>query len=348
MIYVSSLDKILFVKNLLVMMKAGLPAREAMILAQKQARAKGLKKILTEAIKRLENGEQLWQSLNRHEKVFGVFFINILKVGEASGTLEKNLEHLGNYLENSRDLRRKIKGAMMYPLFILLSTVILGFALTAFVLPKLTPLFNSFNVQLPWPTRVLMKLASVLEQRYLIIFIGLLVLGALIYFISRLAFVKKINHRVILSLPIFAKVARQWYLAQITRTLGILLQSGIPVIEAMEITRQTVNNFVYKKMLGQASLAVQQGEMLSVYFKKHSNFFTLTVANLVEVGENTGRLEETLSYLADYYSKEIDNTTKNLPVILEPLLLVTIGIVVGFVAVAVIMPIYQLTRGISR
>lgn len=342
---ISTLDKVFLANNISVMIKAGLPLREAVATLQEQTKSKVFKKILEDIIKRLDNGESLANSLARHPRSFNQLFVNIIRVGEASGTLEENLKYLAIQLEKSYDLRRKVKGAMIYPLLVLTSTFVLGSALAVFILPKLLPLFKSFDVELPLPTKILMWVTETIQNHGLLIFGGLIVFIILFAFLSRLKPVKKFNHKILLRTPLFGRISRSNNLAQLCRTLGVLLKSGIPVVQGLEITSQTLKNMSYKKALTETSDKVQRGKSISDHLKIEGFLFPVTVSKMIQVGEKTGNLEHTLLHLAEFYEKEIDNVTKNLSNILEPILLIVIGLVVGFIAIAIILPIYKLTGG---
>jgi len=342
---ISTIDKVFLANNLSVMIRAGLPLREAVATLQEQTRSKVFKKILEDIIKRLDNGETLANSLARHPRSFNQLFINIIKVGEASGTLEENLKYLATQLEKSYDLHRKVKGAMIYPLLVLTSTFVLGGALAVFILPKLLPLFKSFDVALPLPTKILVWVTETIQNHGVLIFGGLIGFIILFTLLSRLKQVKKVNHKILLRTPLFGRISRSNNLAQFCRTLGVLLRSGIPVVQGLEVTSQTLRNMSYKNALETTSSEVQKGKPISDYLKTENFLFPVTVSKMIEVGEKTGNLEQTLIHLAEFYEKEIDNVTKNLSNILEPILLIVIGLVVGFIAIAIIMPIYKLTGG---
>ena len=342
---ISTLDKVFFASHLSIMIKAGLPLREGVVSIQEQASSKRFKKILGDIINRLDNGQSLGDSLAKYPKIFSQLFINIIKVGEASGTLEENLKYLALQLEKAYDLRKKVRGAMIYPMLILACTFILGGALAVFVLPKLLPLFKSLNVALPLPTRILIWITDAIQNFGLAILLGLIVLIIVVTFTSRIKSIKKFLHRLTLSLPIFGSVVRSNNLARFSRTLGILLKSGIPVVQALDITASTLKNVIYQSALKETSNKVQQGEPISSYLRTNKFLFPVTTSRMVQIGEKTGSLEQTLTHLAEFYEKEVDNVTKNLSNILEPVLLIVIGLVVGFIAISIIMPIYQLTKG---
>lgn len=344
---VSHLDRLLFVRHLAMMVRAGLPLREGVVEIKDQTRARGFKKVLDDIVKRLDNGESLSNSLSKHPKAFDELFINLVEAGEASGTLEKNLNYLAVQLEKRYDLRVKVKGAMFYPIIIIVSTLGLVGVLSVFVLPKLLPLFKSFNIELPLPTRMLLWGIETMQTYGPYIFGGVVILVLFLIFISRFRSVKKINHRIILKIPVVGKLSRNINLAYFSRTLGILIKSGIPIIEAFDITSRTLSNVVYQEQLKKAVSRVERGEQVAAYFKNEPKLFPSILCRMISIGERTGKLDESLLYLADFYEKEIDNTTKNISSTLEPMLLVVIGFVIGFIAISIIMPIYEITHGLS-
>lgn len=344
---IKKIDKILFAKHLSTMIKAGLPLKESVLTLKEQTKSKNFKKILDEIAISLDNGRHLGESLAKYPREFDRLFINIIKVGEASGTLEENLEYLSEQLEKNYDLQKKVKGAMLYPIFVVGSTLTLGVALAIFILPKLLPLFNSFDIELPLPTKVLIWFTETLQNHGLLILLGLFILVVLLILLMRIRGVRKFFHIILLRTPLFGRISRNKNLAQYSRTLHVLLKSGIPVVRALEITSKTLKNIVYQEAIEESSRNVQRGEKISSFLIEKEFLFPLTISRMIQVGEKTGRLENTLFHMAKFYEKEVDNTTKNLSTVLEPFLLVIIGLVVGFIAIAIILPIYRLTGGLA-
>lgn len=343
---VSHLDKLLFVKHLSVMIKAGLSLREGVSTIEEQAKSKSFKKILNNIVKKLDNGEALGESLSAYPNAFNELFVNLIKAGEASGSLEENLNYLSIQLEKDHDLRRKVKAALLYPLIILIATLGLGGALSIFVLPKLIPLFKSLNVDLPLYTKILLFTVESIQNYGLFILGGIILLIIFIIFISKLRPIKSLNHRILLKIPIVGTIAKNINLAVFSRTLATLIKSGVSILEAMDIASNTLGNVIYKKKLIDLTSEIQQGKRMTDYLKKESKIFPSIFSRMIAVGEETGNLENSLFYLADFYEKEVDSATKNLSTILEPILLVIIGLVVAFVAISIISPIYQITRGL--
>ncbi|MBU0732030.1 type II secretion system F family protein [Patescibacteria group bacterium] len=344
---VTVVEKVLLSKNLAVMIKAGLPLKEALDTLLEQSRGK-LRKVLSSVLHDIDGGKSLAEAMEKFPKVFPEYYTSIVRASEESGTLEENLEYLAEHMESDWILRRKIRSAMLYPVFVLGATGLIGLGLAIFVLPKVTELFTSFDVALPLTTRMLLWVADVFQNYGVYIAIGAVIgVPFLIWFLKR-RFVKPITHRIILGTPVIKNISRNLNLARFSRTLGVLLQSGIPIDRALSITDNTLNNYVYRKDLKEASEEVQKGKALSVVLDDHPNQFPKLVTRMIKVGEGSGKLEGTLLYLARYYEEEVDNLTKNLATILEPILLVIIGVIAGGLALSIITPIYQLTGSIGN
>lgn len=350
---VSATEKLLFIKHLLAMTKAGISLVEALEVISEQTASKKFKKIVLDLKEGIIAGQRLSFVLAKYQKIFNPLFINIIKVGEESGTLQENLEYLASDLENRLDLQRKIKSAALYPMIIIGATFGLGLILAYFVLPKITRLFKTLKFELPLTTKILLKVAAVMDQ-YGTIILGGVILGIILgKIILTSKPVRPIWHWLILKFPLIGKITRNYNLALISRTFSILLKSGLPVDYALNITADTISNYIYRKKLKSSISLVQKGEKISeilarVKQSKHKPFFPLLATKMINVGETTGQLQDSLEYLAKYYEKEVDLATKNLSNIIEPILLLAVGLIVAFIAISIITPIYQVTSGFGR
>ena len=339
-------EKILFAKNLALMIRAGLPLRESISTIQEQSKSKLFKKVLASVLNDIENGQSLANSLSRHPKIFDSLYINMIRIGEESATLEESLDRLALYLKKSYELRGKIKSAMIYPSFVLGTTIVLGAGLVFFVLPKIVPLFKTLNVKLPLTTKILIGSVSAMQNYGLLILLITILLSVALFFIYRFKQVKFVVHKIILKSPVIGKISKNVYISRFSQTLGVLLKSGLSVVSALRITRSSLENLVYKKEIEEIISYVQKGKLMSDYLKQKKELFPLMVSRMIGVGEKTGNLEETLLYLSDFYNEEVDNSVKNLSSVLEPILLIIIGLAVGFIALSIISPIYEITRGL--
>ncbi len=344
---VSFLDKVLFARHLALMIRAGLPLRSSILAIKEQSKNKKFRRVLEDVVKNIERGQSLAACLSRHPGVFGSLYTNMIKVGEESGTLQQNLENLAQQLEKNYQLRKRVKAAMIYPSIIVIAIIALSIGLVFFVLPKITPIFESFKIQLPLTTRILIKTTFLLRNYGLFILIGAFGFGIFLFFLSRIKPIRMILDKIILKVPIAGKISRDVNISHFNRTLGVLLQSGVSVIGALEITKTTLGSLVYKKELERLTEEIKKGKSISNYLNKKEKLFPLIVSRMIGVGEKTGKLDETLLYVSDFYVTEVDRTTKTLSSILEPVLLVVIGLIVGFIALAIISPIYEITRGLQ-
>jgi len=343
------IDKVLLARHLAIMMKAGVNLAEALDVLTEQATHPKLRRILKEVTAKVLSGNTLSQSLGEHPKVFSDLFINMVRIGETSGTLAENLEYLATELEKSFELKKKIKGAAIYPIIILLVTLGLGFILVYFILPQMMKLFESLTMDLPVTTKVLIATARFMENNGTAVGIGLIVLLVVFIILMKQKFFHHLMHRLLLHIPVISKIIIQFNLANLYRTLGILLKSGVPVLEALKISSGVLGNYVYNNELSKLALEVEKGLSLSESFlNRSSKLFPPIATRLLGVGEKTGELDNSLNYLGEFYGREVDNITKNMATIIEPVLLVGIGLIVGFVAVSIIQPIYQISGGIKR
>lgn len=346
---VSTLEKVLFTKHLAVMVKSGIPLVEAFETLKEQTVNPYFKSVLQKILTEINNGQNLAKSLAKFPKVFDNLYLSLVDIGEQSGNLEANLEYLANLMKKNYEFSKKVQGAMLYPGIVLSATGIIGLGLALFVLPKLTDLFNSLEVKLPLSTKILLFIAQIMKNYGIIIVPGIFILTFLFFLIVKTPKVKPTWHKFLLSLPILGPLLQNIELANFCRNLGIMLKSGLPVTTALEAQSEASTNLVYKHYVETLLKGVSKGNKLSeVMSSKEFKQMPLIVSKMIGVGEKTGKLEESLIYLGEFFEDEVDSTTKNLSTILEPILLLGIGIVVAFVALAIISPIYQLTGSIRR
>ncbi len=345
---VGDLRKLLFTKHLSVLNKAGLTLDEALFILREQVPSSALKKIIDELLRSVEGGWPLSEAMSRFPKMFDPLYVNIIRSGEQGGTLDQSLENLVSQMSRSYELKRKVRSALLYPILILILTVGVGFLLVLFVLPKVVKLFIGFQVELPLPTRVLMGIGyytGTYTWQFVLVFVLLIVLG---FWAWRFKRFKPFLHTQILRIPILGPLIQDFNLGLFSRTLGTLIQTGVPITEAIHITSETFHNRIFARTLFLAEKDVKKGANLSFALRRFPELYPPVVFRMLAVGEETGRIEEVLFYLADFYESEVDHKTKNLSILLEPFLLVVIGLVVISVALAIVMPIYQITASFRR
>ncbi len=346
---VSLKEKMFFAEHLSLMIKGGIPISEALEILKSEAKSRGLKRALNDILKRVLEGERLEKSFEKHPRIFDRFFRNIVRVGEESGTLEENLRYLASQIQKDYELKRKVVGALLYPLLVLVLATVIISVVTFFVIPKITPLFQALpqaEAGLPFATEILISLSSFLKQFWFLIIAAFIFFVVIFKILQKIRFIKFYFDKISLSLPFFGQMYKNLALSRFSRNLYTLLGSGMPILEALEICADSLPNEIHKRNVMKVRAGVERGEKISSGLRKNPQNFPPIFSEMVLVGEKTGSLEESLLYLAEFYEKEFDTTIKNLSGLLEPVLLIFVGIFVAFVAFAIITPIYQFTSGL--
>lgn len=334
----------MFAKRLSILVKAGVPILDGLKMLKSQPGSRTASKIYTQIASDVERGQFLASSLKSYHKIFGDFAVNVIQVGEMSGTLEENLNYLAEELKKKQELKRKVVGALVYPAIVVFATIALSTMLTVFIFPKILPVFQSFKFDLPWTTKALIFISSIFLHYGIFILLGLIALVALFIFLHRMPGFRIVIDGLILRIPLFGRIAQSYHMANFCRTLGLLLKSQILVVEATRITGNTMTNLVYRREFAMISENVLKGEKISTHLNKNTRLFPPLLSQMVAVGETTGNLSDTLLFVAELYENEVDMLTKNLSTTLEPVLMIVMGMVVGFIAVSIITPIYEVTQ----
>ena len=339
-------DHIMIIKQLATLMRAGIPLLNSLAIIQEQSRARAVKHIIEQARRDIENGQYLSNALAKFKRNFGELTINIIAVGEISGNLCRNLDHLAISLKKRQVLRRKIISASVYPMFIIVATVVISILLTTLVFPKIIPVFLSINYQLPWTTRFLIFLNTTVKKYGIFIglaFVAVIIGGAVVLKIKKVRFW---YDRSLITIPLVALLVRTYNIATICRTLGLLLGSGTTIVNAFRITARATANLAYKKELNGIGDQLAKGEKISNQVRNNA-FFGSMVAPMIAVGESTRKLSETFMYLADIHEQELDEATQTISTSIEPLLLIFMGLLVGFIAISIITPMYGITQHLT-
>jgi type IV pilus assembly protein PilC len=344
---VSLLDRVIFARHMALMLRSGLALNEALSVMAEQSDSAKMRNIVGTIEKAISNGESLSGALKKYPRVFSGIFVGMVEVGEASGSLERNLEYVATALEKDYALRRKVIAAMIYPIIILIATFLVGIAMTFFVLPRIVRMFETLRITLPTPTRLFIGLAKFLVADGIYVLIGIVILAVLLRILVRAKPTRPFFHRLILNTPFLRNIIRKVNLARITRILAVLLKCGVTINESLAITARAIDNVVYRKILLKAAEEVKTGKSLAVAFAEES-FVSKMTSRMISVGEKTGKLEENLFYLADFYEGEVDQSTKNLSSVIGPVLMIVIGVVLGLLAIAIISPIYQFSGSLGR
>lgn len=344
---VSVAEQIIFTKNLSGMIKAGLSLSRALAVLEKQTKNKELNKIISSLIHDVDGGETFSAALSKFPKVFTGLFVSMIKAGEESGNLAGALLEISENLEKAHSLTKKIHGALIYPGVILSAMVVIGVLMFAFVVPTLAGTFKELGVTLPASTRLLIAVGSFFANHLLLTFMILITAGIGIFSLIRASFMARPIDFMVLRIPAIGTMARELNTARTARTLSSLLSSGVSITRAVEITGEVVQNIYYKEVLTQARAAVEKGETFSKVFIANTKLYPVMMSEMVEVGEETGKLADMLREIALFYENEIENKTKNLSTIIEPFLMIIIGAGVGFFAISMISPLYSILGDIG-
>lgn len=345
---VSFLEKLIFTKHLSIMLKSGIPLAEAVAIVRDQSVNPTFKKILKHIKQDIDNGQQLATALARQKEVFDPLYINLIHIGEESGNLEKNLDYLALDLKKSYDFKKKVQGALLYPAIILIAAVVIGAGISFFALPKLIDLFKSLDVKLPLSTQILLFLAETMKNYGIFIILGIIIFIAAFRVVIALPLVAPHWQKFLLSLPAIGKFLQDVQLVSFCRNLGLMLKSGMPITAALRVEYDGMNNLVYKHFVGRMIKSLEKGKTISDELSAlRTPFIPLIFSKMIGVGEKTGKLEDSLLYLGDFLDDEVDNYSKDLSTILEPFILIILGLIVAFVAFAVITPIYNLTGSLK-
>ncbi len=341
-------EKIVFVNNLSGMLTAGLALYRALEVESRQIKNDALKTVVNGLMMSVNQGEALSEGMSKYPAVFSPLFTAIIKAGEESGNLPWALKEVGTNLEKSYELSRKIKGALTYPAIIICAIFAVGILMLMFVVPTLTKIFADLNAKLPMSTQFIISVSNGVSN-HPIIFLGIIVLMVFgIYSFVYSKRLKRFNDTWILKVPVIGQIVIEVNTARTARTLSSLLKSGVDIAKAISITRDVVQNENYKEVLVNAEKAVQKGESLASVFKTETKLYPIMISEMMAVGEETGALSDMLANAATFYEDEVDAKTKSLSTIIEPVVMIMVGIAVGFFAISMISPMYSLLGNINQ
>lgn len=338
-------DKIIFTKQLSIMIRSGLSILDALESLQEESSNKQLHAIILNLISEIQGGASLSQAMASHREVFGDIYISMIRSGEKSGKVDEVLERLAVQLEKDYDIIRKIKGALSYPIFILVTMVVVVALVIIVVIPPLKSIFDDAGVSLPALTKMMIALSYFLKDNGLYVLAGLVVVVVSIARWQKTKTGKHFFDKLVLMIPIINKLIVKSYMARFTRTFAALTASGLPLMDVFKSSSQVIGNVIYEEEIMKIGKKVENGELLSAVFKK-SKLFPSMVGQLSAVGEKSGNVDEVFESMADFFERDVDTITSNLSSLLEPILMVLIGGGVGVIVVSVLQPIYSLVNAI--
>lgn len=336
-------DLMIFSRQFATLLSAKIPLSSSLKTLYNQTQNLALKETINELVSSIDAGLSLSQSLERHPRVFSEFFINMVRSAEVTGRIESVMDFLADYLEKESGLISRVRNAMIYPAVVITLFVIVAGLMITLVLPQIAPIFEESGVSLPFFTQFLISLGIFSSEWWwaILAIFGLFVFLLIDYF--RTAEGKIIYDEISIKLPVFGKLFRGVIIARFAEATSILIKGGIPITQAIEIASHTIDNVVYKDILHEAAEKVRAGELISEALEK-SGAFPALVCQLVAVGEATGRLEELLSRISTYYTREIDNLVANLVELIQPALIIVVGVFVGLLFASILLPIYNLAQ----
>ena len=324
-----------FTRQFATMVAAGLPITESLIILKSQSKS-SMGKVVSQILADVEGGESMSKAFLKHPTVFSPTYIALVKSGEAGGVLDTVLVRLADSLEKQQEFKGKVKGALIYPTIIIIGMVIVAFIMMIFVIPRLTSLYSEFNAELPLPTRILIGISDAVIKYWPITLS--LVAGGLYTFQAY-----RKTDEIAFKIPIIGELSKEVILTELTSTLSLMVGAGVSILEGLNITSEVVSNVVIGNALKDVSHQVERGFPVSFAFAKHPDAFPFILSQMVAVGEETGKMEEVLSKVSHVFEVESDQKVKSLTAAVEPIVMVILGLGVGFLVIAIILPIYNLT-----
>lgn len=339
-------QKIFLVQNLSIMLKAGLSLGAALNALKEQTPNKRLKNVLALISERVDKGESFANALKFFPKIFNELFVNMVESGELSGNLEEVLKQLHIQLKRDHELISKVRGAMIYPSVVIIAMLGIGTFVIIFVMPKFVSIFAEFQATLPLPTRILIHLSDLVQTRGLLV--ALVFITTLIVLIKFFKTTKghRLLHHFFLVAPILGPIVKKINLARFSRTISSLIKTDIPIVQSFNITSRTLGNIFYREAMLESAEKIKKGSSINLILREYPTLFPPVVTQMITVGEESGSVDTILEELAEFYEEEVDQTMKNLPSIIEPVLMLVLGIGVAGMAVAVLMPMYSLSDAI--
>lgn len=338
---IKSKDKILFTRQLSTLISAGMPLVQSLKAVGEQVENKALREVVQDIIAQVQGGKPFSEALSSYPKVFNNTYINLVAAGETSGTLDEALERLANQQEKDAAIISKVRGAMIYPAIVLVVIVGVMIFLLVTVIPEVESLYSDLGKELPLLTKILVAVASFITNYWYlaIIFTGLGVYALIRYL--RTTHGRKVRDKVLMKTPLFGPIFMKLYMARFSRTSSTLLETGVQMLESLDITARAINNVYVANSIDEASKKVKNGKALSTSLEGDPYFLPL-VPQMIRIGEDSGSIAAMLAKIATYYEDELDQQVKNISTVIEPALMIVMGILAGVIIAAILLPIYGL------
>lgn len=335
-----------FTRQLSTLQDAGLPVLRSLRILEGQNKPGALKNALMDVIEDIEGGNTLSEAMSKQPKAFDNLYVNMVKAGEAGGALEVILQRLAEFKEKAQSLKRKIVGAMIYPAAVITVAVVIVSFIMLFIIPKFKEIFIGFGVELPGPTVLLISMSDWMMSYWYMLFVGPIGFWLFVKIVKKNKTGAYVMDWLSLRIPLIGKILHIGTIARVTRTLGTLISSGVPILEALLISRDTAGNAVFVRAFDNIYAAIREGETIAVPLKE-ARIVDDLVVNMVDVGEETGALDDMLYKVADVYDEEVEVRVESLVSLLEPIMVVVLGLIVGFIVIALFMPLIKLLNDLS-
>lgn len=343
---VTQKELVIFFRQLAILIEARVPIVTSLSAISEQTSNKYLVKVIQEIINDIEDGMSLSASMERYKNVFSNLSINIIKAGETSGNLKKSIDYVAENIERNYALYTRVKSALTYPMLVLIVFAVIGFLVISFVIPNLTAIIKEMNADIPWYTQLVISVGDFMGTYWWAVAIIIIAFVSGVYYYLNTDDGKKEWDQIKIKLPIVGPIFRYVYITRFAENLSVLLTGGIPIIRSLTIVSSVINNIVFENIFLAAAEEVKRGGNMSTVFKRSTDIPPM-VTHMVKIGEESGQVDSVLGHIARFYDQETETMTKNLSTLLEPILMIIIGIAVGFMAFAILMPIYNIAGQIK-
>lgn len=334
-------DVVNFTRQLSTMITAGLPLTDSLALLESQS-SPGISSVISEVLRDVEGGKPLGVAMEKHPKAFNTVYVSLVRAGEAAGKLDEMLKRLADNLEKEREFRSKTRGALVYPIIVVIGMILVTLIMMIFVIPQMTEIYKDFGAELPFSTRMMVGLSTIVVSYWHLAIIGGLVVGWAFRAWRATPIGRRSVDMIIFRIPIYGSLRKQILMAEFSRTLGLLVGAGVSIVEGLTIVADTLENVIYADSVREAAKRVEKGISVAATIATYDHFPPI-LSQMLSVGEETGKVDEVLLKLAVYFETESEQLVKSLTTAIEPLIMVVLGVGVGFLVISIIMPIYNLT-----
>ena len=340
-------DLMVFTRQLATLIESELPLGRSMKIMHEQTKSPALKEAVFQVFQDIESGLALSQALERQNSIFSDFYINMIRSAEVTGGLEHALTFLASYLEKEVQWKSKIINAMMYPMILVVLFFIVAGIMVVVVFPKIQPLFEESGAELPLVSKIVFGAGEFVQTKWWLVLFILFIIWYILYDYFKSPEGRQVGGQILLKLPIFGPMYQKMYIARFAQSFSILLQGGIPVAQAIEISGDTILNFVYRTLFKQMSQGVKEGEQFSQLLLRYPQYFDPMVGQMTAIGETTGRMDDMMVQIADFYEREVNTVVGTLSELLQPILLVVMGVFVGLLFASILLPIFNLAQSFA-